>query len=366
MSLVAALIELATWNIVGVNRHYVYSAFDGVVMEAELPALLVRLVKRSGDSASAINVEFSSGAVLLRVDHVLLIRGAGTGIRADSQSEFVAHIDNYLIAVADDFRLNNKLARPLAIVGIEPGLVEHGGMVYEGIVFEHEWLLEFGSFIPSDQSGLVAWYDANDAATIWQDSAKTTAAGVGDVVGAWADKSGLGHDLLQATTSLKPTRQSGYIDFDGIDDYLNVVFSAEYAQPNTVFVVAKFDVGGVTQYIMDGLDSGHRVAFYVSSGASMQSFGGSAGLFDPSVGDTNVGLLAVVFNGVFSLLRRDTTEVSRDLGSHSATGLYVGVNYLVLKNLNGRVLELCVYEGLLSSKEIARVENYLNTKWSIY
>ncbi len=80
------------------------------------------------------------------------------------------------------------------------------------------------AFLPTDVDGLQLWLDANDASTLFQDAAKTIPAGNGDVVGAWADKSGLGNDATQTTTAAKPTlvNTDGFpaLEFDGTDDYL--------------------------------------------------------------------------------------------------------------------------------------------------
>lgn len=59
-----------------------------------------------------------------------------------------------------------------------------------------------------------AWYDASDAATVTADGS--------NLVSQWSDKSGNGHDAVQATASLKPRYSSvaNGIKFDGSDDKL--------------------------------------------------------------------------------------------------------------------------------------------------
>lgn len=49
-----------------------------------------------------------------------------------------------------------------------------------------------------------AWYDPSDSSTVWQDSAGTTPAGVGDPVGRIDDKSGNGNHATQTTSSARP------------------------------------------------------------------------------------------------------------------------------------------------------------------
>ena len=59
-----------------------------------------------------------------------------------------------------------------------------------------------------------------DQSSLYQDSAGTTAATATDPLGNIDDQSSNDYDAIQATTANKPTVQSGYISFDGSDDFL--------------------------------------------------------------------------------------------------------------------------------------------------
>ena len=108
-------------------------------------------------------------------------------------------------------------------------------------------------FLPTDIAGLQLWLDANDASTLFQDAAKTTPAGNGDVVGAWGDKSGQGNDATQTTTAAKPTVQFNVLNgksvlrFDGTDDFLSTGAFAggSLSQPTTFFLVEKISSLGL-------------------------------------------------------------------------------------------------------------------------
>jgi hypothetical protein len=68
-----------------------------------------------------------------------------------------------------------------------------------------------------------AWYDPSDLDTLWQDTAGTTPAVVGDPVGRIDDKSGNDYHLIQGTAGSRPTlRQDGssnyYLENDGTAD----------------------------------------------------------------------------------------------------------------------------------------------------
>lgn len=79
-----------------------------------------------------------------------------------------------------------------------------------------------GSLFASGEQG--AWYDPSDLSTMYQDSAGTTPAAVGQPVGRINDKSGRGNHATQATAASRPTLNGdgGYYsnEFDGVDDHL--------------------------------------------------------------------------------------------------------------------------------------------------
>ena len=80
---------------------------------------------------------------------------------------------------------------------------------------------------PDEVTGLQLWLDADDISTLYQDSGKTTAVtSDDDPVGAWADKSGNGYDLLQTANDERPLYKTSIqnslpvLRFDGTDDNL--------------------------------------------------------------------------------------------------------------------------------------------------
>jgi hypothetical protein len=125
-------------------------------------------------------------------------------------------------------------------------------------------LKQSGAFSPASLSGISVWLDAVDTSTLYQDAAKTTAAGDGDVVGAWADLSVNGVDFTQATTANKPLVDadvlgSGYpgVKFDGNNDSLQAG--------------SKFGLNAVTIYVvLTGVDdngNAHRPLDLQNDGA---------------------------------------------------------------------------------------------------
>ena len=68
------------------------------------------------------------------------------------------------------------------------------------------------------------WLDPSDPVTVFSDTAGTTPAGVGDPVARIDDKSGNGNHATQPTLAARPILREAdglrYLEFDGVDDYL--------------------------------------------------------------------------------------------------------------------------------------------------
>lgn len=86
-------------------------------------------------------------------------------------------------------------------------------------------------FTPADVPNLICWYDA----------ALGISFGTGMDVAAWADQSGNGNDLLQATQTNQPLLVAGtppFVRFNGSDNFIETLaFSSALTQPNTIIMV---------------------------------------------------------------------------------------------------------------------------------
>jgi hypothetical protein len=99
-------------------------------------------------------------------------------------------------------------------------------------------------FAATDIAGCKVWYDFSDAATVFQETTRTTLATV-DVhsIGGVTDKSGAGNHLSQATSTKEPLYISNQINgravarFDGVDDALQATMAADASW--TIFIAAK-------------------------------------------------------------------------------------------------------------------------------
>ena len=84
-----------------------------------------------------------------------------------------------------------------------------------------------------------------DQSDLWQSTAESTAAGVGDPLGRIDDQSTNDYDADQTTTANKPTVQDGYIDFDGSNDSLvSATFSGTFTTFTLYVVFELVDTGG--------------------------------------------------------------------------------------------------------------------------
>ncbi len=105
---------------------------------------------------------------------------------------------------------------------------------------EYNEILDLGKlfdrqvFDPRAVPGLVAWYDARYLQLADNDPVST-----------WPDLSGNSHDLIQATTSSKPTFKTNFnnlpaVYFDGVDDYMEDPVDANLMGDPPLTVVVNF------------------------------------------------------------------------------------------------------------------------------
>lgn len=230
-------------------------------------------------------------------------------------------------------------------------------------------------FDPRRISGLAAWWDASDAASI------TTVSGA---VSQWNDKSGNGVHATQTTANNRPVNTSQTLNgravmtFDGTNDIMS--FTGTARTDETQFVVVRNNlVAGVlsTQQILGDASSGFGLYAQIKNEGSPLSdlIAFNAGAF--SIGTTVARYLfpannpfgpAVVANirsaASGGILRTDGVQRATCTTSNSYTLARIGGVGAVLP-LNGYIAEIAIYSRALSLSEVQQIERYLATKWGL-
>jgi len=232
----------------------------------------------------------------------------------------------------------------------------------------------FNPNLPLTISGLALWLDADDATTLFQDSAGTTpAASDGDPVGQWADKSGNDRHATQATPGARPTvqlaEQNGraIIRGDGTDDVMTATITAK--ETRTLFVVAHKQAASALSKQAWGFASDAQLYANTNDGAGTLYWSTEAGAV-VSIGGTvtNWNIIALVFAGLSSCTPRlngvagsafDPKNSYKDAVSLTLLGrpLVAGGDY--------DLAEVLLFDSALSADDLAAIETYLGTKWSI-
>lgn len=224
---------------------------------------------------------------------------------------------------------------------------------------------------------LLAWFDASDTSTITE---------TGGAVSAWADKSGNGWDVSQATGASQPTTGSAtlngrnVVSFDGTDDFLTA---------SSISPAIAFDDFSCAVVLRSGSDvslfqsavrvqvsgTGFFVAPYGRGGSyprvavtdTFTSLNTSAtgNYIDPVAGQSYT-LLSSLSDGA-QLLRVDgqdhliTTDAAGTAGSQ--TGIRLGADSGGADPFDGDIAEVILVRRALTDAEIAQVESYLDRRW---
>ncbi len=189
----------------------------------------------------------------------------------------------------------------------------------------------------------------------------------------WADSSGAGHHALQATAANRPVYLEGVwgsrpvVRFDGIDDFLDSVFSQMLAQPSTFFLVV--DTRNYkNEYIFDGLSSDSRHFLAVGSAVYPGTWmtGAGAVLYSAAVRLNRLSVHTIVFDGT------DTSHYIDGIlqqvghgGSHALGGLRIGNRYLGSYYGQFDLAEFVIYQNALSDPDRVLIETFLMEAYSI-
>lgn len=173
------------------------------------------------------------------------------------------------------------------------------------------------SYLPSDNpTSLIAWFRKGVGIT--------ESAGLAS---AWADQSGNGNNLVQATGTNQPAYSAGVLTFDGVDNFMKCV-TFTLAQPTQVSILAQQVTWTANEKLYDGNgnSSGALTQRTASPGIAIIAGLGLVALNnDMTVGAYHA--VTVLFSGASStILVGGGTATTGDPGSSSMSGFTLGAN----------------------------------------
>jgi hypothetical protein len=222
-------------------------------------------------------------------------------------------------------------------------------------------------FTPKKISGIVAWYDASNLASITKDG--------GNLVSQWSDISGNAKHLTQATGSAQPLFVSAALNnravirTDGVNDSLvspAMGFSGDQAL--TILAVFKqisggynigFSVttaGGLYDNKWNHLLGTAVNTTGVSTSFHLRTITKSAGVFNPNaVQRINAESATNTYSGTQAATYIPNFNVSTTFNIGSFWGSFGSLD----------VAEIVIYNRVLNATELAKVENYLKRKYAL-
>ena len=244
---------------------------------------------------------------------------------------------------------------------------------------------------PTDISGLIAWYDAQDASTITMDGS--------NLVSQWSDKSSNANHVTQSTSANKPKyvysainslpALQGYHDGTNpsclsITDNSSLVFSNYTIF--TVFqrvtdrgtledIVAKYaTVSGSNREFIHQISSGDKITLTQSRDGTA-TFNVSAQVASPTT---------VVGNPILSFARFDNTANSLSVGmwylgtkytnsntqtdianTVSPLSLFCRLDSTIIDGIAGYIGEVIIFDSALSTADQLAIWQYLDQKWNL-
>jgi len=219
-----------------------------------------------------------------------------------------------------------------------------------------------GGFNPKKISGLALWLDASDLTTITKDGS--------NYVSAWADKSGNGRNVTQATGSAQPSWQdalqnskAGIIFGTGAAKYLDLASALSLTGGNyTITIVRKAtSLTPSVCYFLAGVGQG------LHAGGSSGGVDGYASFDGVNAVQANEEPVTCnVFTHVPTKLYKDNIEATLALTGNVAT---LSLSRLGARADNaafyyvGNIHEITIHTKILTDAERGKLQNYLKNKW---
>jgi hypothetical protein len=213
---------------------------------------------------------------------------------------------------------------------------------------------------PLGVSGLNLWLAAD------QISGKND----GDALATWADLSGNGNDVAQATGAEQPLYKTNIqnglpaVRFDGSNDDMAATFALY--QPCSYYVVFVKKATSTDKRIIDGAVG--RCGLNIKATSQYLVADASTALANSTAMVNGTAYIARgIFNGASSSVALNgAAYTTGNAGATNPGGIklaeYTGTGY------NGQVdiCEVCIYQGAVASANETALLGYLNGKWAVY
>ena len=225
-----------------------------------------------------------------------------------------------------------------------------------------------GSWTPANLPDLWAWFDASQGVT------GTTA------VSLWADQSGLGHDLVQATANRQPRLTTGVINSLPVIE-LNAILNSQARMVtaatfpgssvgSTIYMVAAQAITGL-HTDSSGVYCEYALNSSLNRDAStndVQSIINGDAIINSTIVDGTFYTLGVITDGVTESFRINAAAIGSAISAVPASdqAFYIFQNHLNANTGNKQFAEIIVCDAEITNGDRTLLETYLQTKYAHY
>ena len=207
------------------------------------------------------------------------------------------------------------------------------------------------------------WLDASDSSTVTLN---------GSTVSQWADKSGSGKHATQGTAASQPTRlaadQNGLdvLSFDGIANRMDHSFVASTAEISIFLVVAANSQSGYRGiYSTSGDNTSNTMLLARTDTANWGTYGTTAQSANSSIQSAGFLQLALIRIAAGSgIFWRNGASDGSFIASSGQPG-HVGGTSSIPQHFGGKIAEIVVLSGTVSTESRQLLEGYLAWKWGL-